>query len=31
MCGYALTGVTTLKDFVSEYSGIYLKLYIKCP
>jgi hypothetical protein len=26
-----LHSVAVLKDFVSEYSGIYLKLYIKCP
>ena len=26
-----LHGVAALKDFVSEYSGIYLKLYMKCP
>jgi len=29
--GRDLHSVATLKDFVSEYSGIYLKLYIKCP
>lgn len=26
-----LHSVATLKDFVSEYSHIYLKLYMKCP
>jgi hypothetical protein len=29
--GRDLHSVATLKDFVSEYSGIYLKLYMKCP
>lgn len=29
--GHDLHSVAALKDFVSEYSGIYLKLYIKCP
>jgi hypothetical protein len=29
--GRDLHSVAALKDFVSEYSGIYLKLYMKCP
>lgn len=29
--GRDLHTVAVLKDFVSEYSGIYLKLYMKCP
>jgi len=29
--GRDLHSVAALKDFVSEYGGIYLKLYIKCP
>jgi len=29
--GRDLHGVATLKDFVSEYGHIYLKLYMKCP
>ena len=29
--GRDLHGVAVLHEFVREYSGIYLKLYIKCP
>jgi uncharacterized protein with von Willebrand factor type A (vWA) domain len=29
--GRDLHSVAALKDFVSEYSGIYLKLYLNCP
>jgi hypothetical protein len=29
--GERILSVAALKDFVSEYGGIYPKLYIKCP